>query len=72
MTIFPNLVTQVTFARNCFPISARLVLETFVMWIFVGGIESEFGIESAKIIWYVRKLDVPLSIFHFSFIAMVF
>ena len=47
---------QVTFARNCFPKSVRLVLDTpEIMDLCVIKC-----VESAKI-WCVRKLNVPLS-----------
>ena len=45
-----------TFARNCFHISARLVLNTLEI-VDLCVIKC---VESAKI-WCVRKLDVPLS-----------
>ena len=51
--------TQVTFARNCFPISARLVLDTFEI-VDLCVIKC---VESAKILC-VRKLAVPLSMDH--------
>ena len=45
-----------TFARNCFPISARLVVDTLEI-VDLCVIKC---VESAKI-WCVRKLDAPLS-----------
>ena len=51
-----SLAPQVTFARNCFTISARLVLDTpEIVDLYVIKC-----VESAKI-WCDRKLDVPLS-----------
>ena len=47
-----NMPTQVTFARNCFPISARLVLDTLK----IVDLRVIKRVESAKI-WCVRKLD---------------
>ena len=68
------ITTQVTFARKCFPTSARLVLDTFeILDLYVIK-----WVESLKI-WCVRKLDVPLSmddavevIFHSLLMVMVF
>ena len=52
----PVIKPQVTFARNCFPVSARIVLDTPEI-VNLCVIKC---VESAKI-WCVRKLDFLLS-----------